>query len=93
MRINGQPPLSNGIVSGRSEKTPKAATSDAAHPQDRISFSSERMSLSSLQAQALQTPEIRQDRVASLKDAISKGEYALEPDKIAEAMLNESSGS
>ncbi len=41
----------------------------------------------------MQTPEIRQDRVAGLKDAIRKGEYALQPDKIAEAMLNESARS
>lgn len=40
----------------------------------------------------MQTPEIRQDRVAHLKDAIRKGEYALEPGKIAEAMLNELAG-
>lgn len=41
----------------------------------------------------MQTSEIRQDRVASLKNAIQRGEYALEPDKIAEAMLNESARS
>ena len=40
----------------------------------------------------MQTPEIRQERVASLKDAIRKGEYALDANKIADAMLNESAG-
>ena len=89
MRINGQTPISNATISGRSEKSAKAANSDAANPQDKTSFSSESMSLSALQAQALQTPEIRQDRVASLKAAISNGTYAIEPDKIAEAMLNQ----
>ena len=88
MRINGQTPISNAIVSGRSEKSTKTPNSAAANPQDETSFSSASMSISALQAQALQTPEIRQDRVASLKAAISNGTYALEPDKIAEAMLN-----
>jgi flagellar biosynthesis anti-sigma factor FlgM len=40
----------------------------------------------------MQMPEIRQDRVASLKSAIEKGNYALDPDQIAEAMLNEMAG-
>jgi len=89
MRINGQTPVSNAIVSGRSGKSAQAANSEAANPQDKTSFSSESMSISALQAQALLTPEIRQDRVASLKNAISNGTYAIEPDKIAEAMLNQ----
>lgn len=93
MRINGQTPVSNAIVSGRSEKSAKQATPQPANPQDQTSFSSESMSISSLQAQALQTPEIRQDRVAGLKAAISNGTYAIEPGKIAEAMLSASAGS
>jgi negative regulator of flagellin synthesis FlgM len=88
MRINGQTPISNAIVSGRSEKSTKAANPEAANPQDETSFSSASMSIASLAAQALQTPEIRQDRVASLKAAISNGTYAIEPGKIADAMLN-----
>jgi len=92
MRINGNSPLSSGMVPERGEKTAKTGQPTAANPQDQTSFSSDQVSLSSLTAQVMQTPEIRQDRVASLKDAIGKGEYALEPDKIAEAMLNESAG-
>jgi len=90
MRINGQTPLSNEIVAGRSGKSGKAESQPAAAPQDQTSFSSDVMSISALQAKALQTPEIRQDRVASLKAAIANGQYAIEPDTIAEAMLNES---
>jgi len=93
MRINGHTPLSNGIVSGRSEKSARAEQPAAANPQDQTSFSSDKTAISSLQSLALQTPEIRQDRVASLKDAIGNGRYALEPDKIAAAMLNQSAGS
>lgn len=92
MRINGQSPLSPGMVPERSENTAKTGQPTAANPQDQTSFSSDQVSLSSLEARVMQTPEIRQDRVASLKDAISKGEYALQPDKIADAMLNESVG-
>lgn len=91
MKINGHSPLSNGIVTGRSEK-PARTEQPALAPQDQTSFSSDRTSISALEAHVMQTPEIRQDRVASLKDAINKGQYALEPDKIAEAMLNQFAG-
>jgi flagellar biosynthesis anti-sigma factor FlgM len=76
-------------VTGRSEKSAKEEQPAAAAPQDQTSFSSDRTSLTSLEARAMQTPEIRHDRVAGLRDAIRTGQYALEPDKIAEAMLNE----
>jgi len=93
MRINGHSPLSNGIEPGRSEKATRAEHPAKADPQDQTSFSSDRMAISSLEARVMQTPEIRQDRVAGLRDAIRKGEYALQPDKIAAAMLNESARS
>jgi len=92
MRIDGNSPLSQGIGPERSDKV--ASTDQAAAPgsQDQTSFSSDKVSLSSLAAQAMQMPEIRQDRVASLKSAIGQGNYALDPDQIAEAMLNEMAG-
>lgn len=93
MRINGHSPLPNGIASSRSEKASRAEQPVTADPQDQTSFSSDRVSISSLESRVMQTSEIRQDRVASLKNAIQRGEYALEPDKIAEAMLNESARS
>lgn len=92
MRINGQTPLSNGVEAGRTEKKSTSAEQPAANPQDRTSFSSDGVSVSSLEARVMQTPEIRQDRVAALKDAINKGQYALDPDKIADAMLNQYAG-
>jgi negative regulator of flagellin synthesis FlgM len=92
MRIHGHSPLSTGIVPDRSEKTTRTEQPTAANPQDQTSFSSDKVSISSLEARVMQTPEIRQERVASLKDAIRKGEYALDANKIADAMLNESAG-
>jgi flagellar biosynthesis anti-sigma factor FlgM len=37
----------------------------------------------------MHSPEIRQDKVQSLQQAISSGQYKLEPDKIAGAMIDE----
>ena len=92
MRINGNSPLSNEIVTGRSDKPASAEQPATATPQDQTSFSSDQTSLSSLEAQVLQTPDIRPDRVAAFKEAIGKGQYAIEPEKIADAMLNEMAG-
>ena len=92
MRINGNSPLSNRIVEGGSTSSTRTEQSAAADLQDQTSFSSDSMSATSLQARAMQTPDIRQDRVAALKDAISKGQYKIEPEKIAESMLNEYAG-
>lgn len=92
MRINGHSPLSNGIEPGRTEKKSNHAEQPSAAAQDKTSFSSDGTSISSLEARVMQTPEIRHDRVAALKDAINKGQYAIEPDKIADAMLNEFAG-
>ena len=92
MRIDGNSPLPQGIGPERSEKVAKTDQAAAPGSQDQTSFSSDKASLSWLSAQAMQMPEIRQDRVASLKSAIEKGNYALDPDQIAEAMLNEMAG-
>jgi flagellar biosynthesis anti-sigma factor FlgM len=37
----------------------------------------------------MSSPEIRQDKVSSLQQAVSSGQYKLEPDKIAGAMIDE----
>ena len=57
--------------------------------QDRTTLSSDTVAVSSLASQAMETSPIRQDRVDALRQAIEKGQYKLEPDKIAEAILKE----
>jgi flagellar biosynthesis anti-sigma factor FlgM len=44
-----------------------------------------------LQAQALATPEVRQDKIQTLRDAIRNGSYEIDPAKIADAMLRDAS--
>lgn len=56
---------------------------------DRTTFTSDSASVGSLVSQAMRTPEIRQDRVDQLKQAISSGHYKLDPDAIASAMIDE----
>ena len=42
-----------------------------------------------LKAQALDMPEVRQDKIAPLRYAILKGEYNVSSEEIADAMLKE----
>jgi flagellar biosynthesis anti-sigma factor FlgM len=57
--------------------------------EDRTSFKSDTQSLSSLVNQALSSPEIRDERVAGLQQAIGSGNYKLDPQAIAGSMIDE----
>jgi len=91
MRVN-----LSGLVAGQiaAEKDAKKVSSDSrvsdsGVSQDRTTLSSDTVAVSSLASQAMETAPIRQDRVDSLRQAIEKGQYKLEPDKIADAILKE----
>jgi flagellar biosynthesis anti-sigma factor FlgM len=63
--------------------------SGVAGGEDRTTFKSDTQSLSSLVSSAMSSPEIREDKVASLQQAVSNGTYQLDPGKIAESMIDE----
>lgn len=58
--------------------------------EDKATLSSDSASIEALTAKALQSTEVRQDKVEALRQAIQNGTYKLEPDKIAEAMIRQS---
>jgi flagellar biosynthesis anti-sigma factor FlgM len=66
-----------------------AATSGVAGGEDRTTFQSDTQSLSSLVSAAMGSPEIREDKVASLQQAVSNGTYQLDPNQIAASMIDE----
>jgi flagellar biosynthesis anti-sigma factor FlgM len=43
-------------------------------------------------AQAMQMPDVRQDRIASLQHQIAKGDYQVAPQDVADAMLRNLAG-
>ena len=55
---------------------------------DSFAISEEAVKMQELLAAAAQSADVRSERVQELKDAIDKGEYALDSKKIAEAMLS-----
>ena len=65
------------------------AASDLANSDDRTTLTSTQQSLNALVSTAMSSPEVRQDRVDSLKQAISDGTYELDPEQIASSMIDE----
>lgn len=65
------------------------AASTVTSGEDRATLTSGSASVASLVSTALTSPEIRQDKVDSLRQAVSSGQYELDPDKIAESILNQ----
>ena len=65
------------------------AASNLSGSEDRTSFKSDTQSLSSLVSQAMSSPEIRDEKVAGLQQAINSGNYKLDPQAIAGSMIDE----
>ncbi|HVM91860.1 MAG TPA: flagellar biosynthesis anti-sigma factor FlgM [Terriglobales bacterium] len=86
MRINPNTP-SNEISAERTtagQATPQ--NSAQASPVDR--FGGDTVSLSSLAAQTLQMPPVRQDKVDALRQQVESGHYDVDLRGTADAMLN-----
>lgn len=80
--------LSLGNV-GREVSGKKASgkASEPVDPEEKASFTSDSLDIPSLEAQVLASPEVRQDKMEALRQAIQNGQYKVEPDKIAQAII------
>lgn len=58
---------------------------------DRTTISTQGSAVQDLAAKALDTPEIRQEKVNALRESVNNGTYSLDPSKIAEAMIDSES--
>jgi flagellar biosynthesis anti-sigma factor FlgM len=72
-----------------SQQVNAGSASSVGGAEDRATLTSGEGSVSSLVSTAMASPEIREDKVASLQQAIGNGEYELDPAKIAASMINE----
>jgi negative regulator of flagellin synthesis FlgM len=73
----------------REEKPKKASgkQSGAANIEDKATLSSEALDITSLEAQVHATPEVRHDKVEALRQQVQNGQYKVDPDQIAKAIL------
>jgi negative regulator of flagellin synthesis FlgM len=90
MRIDLNNLSLNGVE--REDKARKAGGKAPSAPsvEDKASLSVDTLSVSSLAAKAMAAPEVRQDKVEALRQAIQSGDYKVEPEKIARTILEQS---
>jgi flagellar biosynthesis anti-sigma factor FlgM len=55
--------------------------------EDQAQLSGAHVQVQALAAEAFQLPEVRQERVQSLRQAIQSGQYTASPEKVAGAVL------
>ncbi|HTV16402.1 MAG TPA: flagellar biosynthesis anti-sigma factor FlgM [Acidobacteriaceae bacterium] len=90
MRIDLTNSAAGQIASEVSAKAAGAQGASAADShEDRTTLTSGAGSVESLVSQAMSSPEVRADKVASLKEAIGNGSYQLDPAGIAASMIDE----
>jgi len=88
MRIGLNPPDPQGIASEQASSAVVGRTGKAS-TESTDSFSGDTLTLSTLAGRALQMPEVRQEKVASLQQSIAAGQYKIDAGSIAAAMLGE----
>jgi flagellar biosynthesis anti-sigma factor FlgM len=88
MKIHLNVPAANDIAT-QPTSAGQSATTQRTRTIDVDSFGSDTVSLSSLSAQTLQMPAVRQDKVNALRDQVEGGTYAIDPRATASAMLDE----
>jgi flagellar biosynthesis anti-sigma factor FlgM len=90
MRIDANQPLSNPLATETAAaKSGKSSSTSSVSSGDDASFSANAGGISALEANVLATPDVRQQKVAALQQAIRQGSYVVDPGQIADAMLNE----
>jgi flagellar biosynthesis anti-sigma factor FlgM len=76
-------------LSSQQVSTRSAAQTSKAGTEDRATFTSDSVSVNSLVSAALSSPEIRQEKVDTLRQAVNSGQYTLDPGKIAASMVDD----
>jgi negative regulator of flagellin synthesis FlgM len=91
MRIDLNPPALNNVASPQASKTENSGQPPALQGpgEDKATLSTDAASIAALTAKALSSAQIRQDMVDALRQSIRNGEYKVEPDQIAAAMIRE----
>jgi len=62
---------------------------ESGSPADRTTFSFSQARVQSLALQALALPEVRQEKVAVLRQAVAEGDYRVDSGKVADALTAE----
>jgi len=89
MRIGLDTPDPQSISAGQAKKSATTETAhSAAKADNKTDSSQDRVSLSALAVQALGLPEVRANQVESLRQSVKNGQYRLDPNETADAILH-----
>jgi flagellar biosynthesis anti-sigma factor FlgM len=91
MRIDsnqGPQPLSESNRSSSQNTVGASNVSSYAIGEDQAQLSGAHAQVEALAAQASQLPEIREERVLALRQAVASGRYAPSPEQVAGAVFN-----
>lgn len=92
MRIDSYSPSPSAAELTNTPGAPKAdaqgrAAPAAAGTEDRTTLTSDSAAVESLVSTAMNSPDVRQETVENLRQAVGSGQYQLDPAAIADAML------
>jgi len=90
MKLTGIfPPVKTEKVQARKSEDSAAATPEkkSAQPMDRVVLSAGSLEVQKAKDILEQTPDVRMDRVQTLKDEIARGEYQVDPSRLADKMM------
>lgn len=89
MKLTGIfPPIKTEKVQVKKSEGSAAARADTgAQPTDRVVLSAGSQDVQKVKDILEQTPEVRADRVQALKEEISRGDYKVDPYRLADKMM------
>jgi flagellar biosynthesis anti-sigma factor FlgM len=89
MRIDSGIPLQSKLEIERTQKKPAGGSQSGQASGVTSELSPDVVRLSSLEVQAESAPDVRQEKVNALRDAISSGTYQVSNESLADAILRD----
>ena len=86
MRIN---PVNRAYEAYKSQKTAPAKKVDATSSKDKVELSNVAKDFGSVYKKALETPDVRADKVESLKEQIKSGTYSVKTEEVAQKIMSQ----
>jgi len=75
-------------VAGAKKESQGSSSSATSSSADKVSLTDTAARLKALEHQLSQQPEVDSKRVSSMQDAISNGDYKIDPERIADKMMD-----
>ncbi|NOX26550.1 MAG: flagellar biosynthesis anti-sigma factor FlgM [Deltaproteobacteria bacterium] len=78
---------SNKIQKTKASSGPGLSATQAASGTDRVEISASSLDVQKMKGIIQSTPDVRMDRVQALKEQIERGDYEVDPYRVADKML------